>query len=92
MKPVIWLMGNRGTYEEMNPSFIRRLRDLEAMLKTELRPGTVVIHLKPIQYLDTPQGYGTLNFHRYRVVAQTLVDPPEGDNLEAVIGTSNCFS
>jgi hypothetical protein len=74
----------KGTIEQSNPNFIRRLRDLEAMLKTDLRPGSIKVSLKPIQYLDTPKGFGPTKLNRYRFVVQTIIDPTPDDILDAV--------
>ena len=60
---------------------MERLRAPRTMLKTNLLPGRVVVYLKPVQYLETPRGYTEL--HRYRVIVQTLVEPSEGDALDA---------
>jgi hypothetical protein len=40
-----------------------------------------VVYLKPVQYLETPRGFGLAEFHRYRLIVQTLVDPSEGDAI-----------
>ena len=82
-----WIPGMkklRDTIDQTTPNLVERLRELEAMLKTDLRPGNVVVHLKPIQYLETPQGYGLADLHRYRLIVQTLVEPSAGDALDAV--------
>lgn len=87
LKLIRWIPGNKklkGTIEQFNPNLVERLRTLETMLKTNLLPGSVVVYLKPVQYLETPQGYGLIELHRYRVIVQTLVDPSEGDALDAV--------
>jgi hypothetical protein len=51
------------------------------MLRKNLLPGSVVVYLKPVQYLETPRGFGLAEFHRYRLIVQTLVDPSEGDAI-----------
>ena len=87
LKMIRWVPGNtklKGTIEQFNPNLIERLRALETMLKTNLLPGSVVVHLKPVQYLESPKGYGLAELHRYRVIVQTLVDPSEGDALDAI--------
>ena len=71
------------TNEQAFPDHMTRLRTLEAMLKTDLRPGSLVLKLKPIQYLDTPAGYSS-KLCRYRLGVQTLVEPAEEDSLNAV--------
>jgi hypothetical protein len=87
LKMIRWIPGNKklkGTMEQFNPNLVERLRALETMLKTNLLPGSVVVYLKPVQYLETPQGYGLTELHRYRVIVQTLVEPSEGDALDAI--------
>jgi hypothetical protein len=74
----------KGTIEEKNPNLVRRLRDLEALLKTDLRPGSITVSLKPIQYLDTPKGFGPTRLNRYRFGIQTIIDPTTDDVLDAV--------
>jgi hypothetical protein len=86
LKMIRWIPGNKklkGTMEQFNPNLVERLRAPETMLKTNLLPGRVVVYLKPVQYLETPRGYGLTELHRYRVIVQTLVEPSEGDALDA---------
>jgi hypothetical protein len=73
----------KDTLEHLNPTFFRRLQELEEMLKRELLPGSVKVHPKPIQYIDSPPGY-ELKFHRYRFTLETLIRPSEGDTLDKV--------
>jgi hypothetical protein len=70
--------------EQSAPDFINRLRELEATLRTELRPGSITLHLKPMRYLDTPAGFGGQTFHRFRIQVQTLIDSTPDDALQAV--------
>ena len=87
MKQVLQLTKWRtrgSTMEKYLPDLIKRLRALEAALRTELRPGSITLHLKPVRYLDTPPGFGSENFHRYRIQVQTLIESTPDDALEAV--------
>jgi hypothetical protein len=91
LKLIGWMPGRwrlKGTVEQFNPTYVDRLRALETMLKKDLLPGSVAVYVKPVQYLETPPGYGLIELHRYRVIVQTLVDPSEADTL-ARSSTSN---
>ena len=70
--------------EQLAPNFIKRLRDLESALITELRPGSISLHLKPVRYLETPAGFGSEGFGRYRFQVQTLIESTADDSLQAV--------
>ena len=70
--------------EEYAPDFVKRLQSLETALKTELRPGSVSLHVKPIRYIETPSGYGPEQLYKYRFQVQTVVDSSPDDTLEAV--------
>jgi hypothetical protein len=74
----------RGTTEQSDPDFIKKLRALEGALTSDLRPGSVSLHQKPIRYLDTPTGYGDAILHRYRVQVQLGVDVSISEALDAV--------
>lgn len=85
MKLVIRLTRwRRPTIGQYSPNLIKRLRALEATLRTEIRPGSIALYLKPIRYLDTPGGLGTESFHRYRFQVQTLIESTPDDALQAV--------
>jgi hypothetical protein len=86
-KLVRWMPLNKklkGTVEQLSPNLMERLHALETMLKADVLPGSVVVYLKPVQYLETPQGFGNGELHRYRVTIQTLLEPSDGDALDAV--------
>jgi hypothetical protein len=74
-----------GTMEQYSPNLIKRLRALEATLRTELRPGSITLHLKPVRHLDTPTGFGAKTFQRYRLQVQTLIEATPDDALQAVV-------
>ena len=69
---------------EQSPRLLQRLRELEDALKTELVPGSVTLHVKPIRYLETPTGFGGTGLRRYRIEIQTLVEESGSDQIEAV--------
>jgi hypothetical protein len=88
LKQMLWLsswgkLRGTSTMEQYSPELIKRLRDLEATLRTELRPGSITLQLKPVRYLDTPDGLSE-RFHRYRVQVQTLIESTPEDALQAV--------
>jgi hypothetical protein len=78
------VMWGKPTMEDHSPRFIDRLRALESALLSELRPGSISLNLKPIRYLDSPEGFGAGAFHRYRIQVQTLIESTADDAMDAV--------
>lgn len=71
------------TFEALAPDLISRLKHMEAVLRSDIKPGSIALVLKPIRYLDTPAGFGKATLHRYRLQAQTLVEQTADDEMQA---------
>ena len=77
-----WFMP-KGTIEQFAPEFISRLRKLEERFKTELKPGSIYLNLKPIRYIESPSGYNQV-IHKYQIQIETLVESTPDDSLHTV--------
>jgi hypothetical protein len=60
-----------------------RMEALEAALRTELKPGSVALHVKPVRYLETPAGFAE-PLRRYRIEVQLFIEEPPEDAIESV--------
>ncbi|RYF74510.1 MAG: hypothetical protein EOO39_08475 [Cytophagaceae bacterium] len=86
-RPIQWFLsrGKRNdSLLEIQENLLNQLQTLEENLRKRIRPGSIDLHINPIRYLETPDGFGNYGYHKYRLQLQTLVEETKDDSLQTV--------
>ncbi|XAZ81990.1 hypothetical protein A6C57_27725 (plasmid) [Fibrella sp. ES10-3-2-2] len=86
-RPVQWLLSRGKRNEsllEIQGNLLNQLQTLEENLRKRIKPGSIDLHINPVRYLETPVGFGSNGYHKYRLQLQTLVEETKDDFLQTV--------